>query len=239
LALRIKKARAQAPGDELPTRLPGIKLHHGSAMWVLTQLGFRGAVSESTFKEYIKSLRKLGIPFSRDDTGNARRGQSKQYSYAHLMELALVLFLRVYHVVPDSVVVKIIRYRKNLYLHYERAFMERRTGRGAPIVVESGGHVAFRLCGVFLDLQMDFSGGKLVRFGPPRLLSPHKALAMYAGSQFGSESISSAESVGPGRASDCTFTSCAVDPPRSSARLSEQTKKAAGLTELYRRTRRG
>jgi predicted RNA methylase len=34
--------------------------------------------------------------------------------------------------------------------------------------------------GVFLDLQMNFSGGKLVRFGPPRVLSASEAVAIFA-----------------------------------------------------------
>jgi hypothetical protein len=178
LALQIKKARAQAPGDELPTALPDIGLHHGSAIWVLAQLGFRGAASESTFKEYIKSLRKLGIPF---EPGKIGFGGLANYSYCHLMEMALGLTLRVYHVVPDSVLAGVIRYRRALCQHYRRAYVERLTGIGAPIVVELKGHPPIRIRGVFLDLQLNFSGGKLVRFGPPKLLSPSEALATYAG----------------------------------------------------------
>ena len=30
-------------------------------LWLLAELGYRGAVSKSAFFEYIKSLRKLGI----------------------------------------------------------------------------------------------------------------------------------------------------------------------------------
>jgi hypothetical protein len=33
---------------------------------------------------------------------------------------------------------------------------------------------------VFLDLQMDFSDGKLKKFGPPRLLSPLQAIEVFA-----------------------------------------------------------
>ena len=35
--------------------------------------------------------------------------------------------------------------------------------------------------GVFLELRMNFSGGKLVHFGPPKSLSPAVALAAYSG----------------------------------------------------------
>jgi hypothetical protein len=34
--------------------------------------------------------------------------------------------------------------------------------------------------GVFLDLQIKFSGGRLVSFGPPRSLSPFEAIEMFA-----------------------------------------------------------
>jgi hypothetical protein len=96
------------------------------------------------------------------------------------MELALALTLRVYHAVPDSVLVGIIRHRVSLYRHYRRAYAERRTGIGVPIVVEAVNHAPIHIRGVFLDLQIDFSGGKLIKFGPPKLLSPFEALAAFA-----------------------------------------------------------
>jgi hypothetical protein len=181
MGLQKNRIRDRRPRDELPDRLPDIELYHGRAIWVLAKLGFRGAASESTFKEYIKSLRKLGVPFEREEIRRKRRGRLKRYSYHHLMELALVLYLRVYHVVPDSVLVKIIRYRKSLYWLYRQAYIERCTGRGTPIVVKTRHRAPIKMRGVFLDLQMNFSGGKLARFGPPRSLSPSEAVATFAG----------------------------------------------------------
>jgi hypothetical protein len=169
---------AQAAYEGLPTSLPEIKLHHGEALWVLSRLGFQGGASKSTFYEYIKSLRKLGTPFDRGTIGLARRGL-KNYSYCHLMELALALTLRVYHAVPDSVLAEIIRYRASLYRHYRRAYAERTTGIGAPIVVNAVDHTPIHMRGVFLDLQINFSGGMLVKFSPPRLLSPFDALSVF------------------------------------------------------------
>jgi hypothetical protein len=180
MGLQKNRIRDRRPRDELPDRLPDIELHHGRAIWVLAKLGFRGAASESTFKEYIKSLRKLGLPFEREQVVRKRRGRLKRYSYHHLMELALVLYLRVYHVVPDSVIVKVIRYRKNLHRHYREAYIERYTGRGTPTVVKIRRRTPIKMRGVFLDLQMNFSGGKLMRFGPPRSLSPSEAVAAFA-----------------------------------------------------------
>ncbi len=173
-----KKAHKQEPLDSLPNALPDIELHHGRALWVLSELGFRGAASEGTFNEYVKSLRKLGIPFERRKIGLARRGLAN-YSYCHLMELALTLTLRVYHVVPDSVLVEIMRYRRSLYRQYRRAYVQRRRDTGAPIVVEASGCSPIRMRGMFLDLQINFSGGRLVSFGPPKSLSPFEALASF------------------------------------------------------------
>src|SRR5262249_54144957 len=129
--------------------------------------------------EYIKSLQKLGTPFERGKIGLSRRGLAN-YSYYHLMELALALTLRVYHVVPDAILVEMLRYRNDLYRHYRLAYSERCTGRGAPLTVEAAGRPILHMRGLFLDLQINFSGGRLANFGPPKLLSPFEALMIFA-----------------------------------------------------------
>jgi len=169
-------------GATLRETLSEIRLHHGEALWVLSELGFRGRRSAATFNEYIKSLRKLGVPFPRGKIGYAGRSMAN-YSYFHLMELALVLSLRVYHVVPDSLLVKIARHRKVLCRHYERAFYEHSSGLGASVTFKVTGSSPLRLHGVFLDLRLDFAGGALVSFGPPKLLSPVEAVAAFAESK--------------------------------------------------------
>ena len=180
--LRARTTQNRTPSrvfdEALPQALPKITLRHGRALWVLTQLGFRGAASESTFFEYIKSLRKLGTPFEHGEIGFARRGLAN-YTYCHLMELALALTLRVYHVVPDSALAEIIRYRKSLNRYYKRAYTQRSSGIGVPIIVSTKGRAPIVMRGVFLDLQMNFSGGRLVSFGPPRLLSPFETIKMF------------------------------------------------------------
>ena len=175
-------ALARSAGPAAETTLPDIRLHHGEALWVLSELGFRGRRSAGTFNEYIKSLRKLGVPFPRGEIGYAGRSMAN-YSYFHLMELALVLSLRVYHVVPDSLLVKIARHRKLLYRHYETAFHEHSSGLGAPVAFNVTGSSPVRVRGVFLDLRLDFAGGALVSFGPPTLLSPVEAVAAFADSK--------------------------------------------------------
>jgi hypothetical protein len=172
-------AFAQRSHRGLPKALPQLELRHGEAVWVLARLGFQGTASKSTFYEYIKALRKIGIPFKRGEIGFVRRGRAN-YSYLHLMELALVLTLRVYYIVPDSVIAKIVRFRSSLHKHYRRAYAERSTALGKPVMVEASGYPSVCMRGVFIDLQIDFSGGKLVKFGPPKLLSPFEALTIFA-----------------------------------------------------------
>jgi hypothetical protein len=173
----IAPGGSSARATHLPKELAQINLHHGEAVWLMAHLGFQGAASDSTFYEYIKSLRKFEIPFGKIGLG---RRALVNYSYCHLMELALVLTARVYYFVPDSILSEIIRYRRMLYKHYIRAYLERQSGIGAPIRLSALHHLPITAKGVFLDLQIDFSGGVLTRFGPPVLLSPHQALAAFA-----------------------------------------------------------
>ncbi len=81
----------------LPAKLPHIMLTHGQAIWLLVALGYSDGVAEQTFYEYIKSLRKLGIPFGQR-TLKSRDKTLAHYHYCELMELAVTLALRVYHV---------------------------------------------------------------------------------------------------------------------------------------------
>ncbi len=96
------------------------------------------------------------------------------------MELALTLSLRVYHVVPDALLRKIVEYRDQLDDLYRRAYRQRDSGPGLPIVINIEGDDPIELRGIFLDLNVRFSGGQLVRFGPPRLLSAVEALRKFS-----------------------------------------------------------
>jgi hypothetical protein len=145
-------------------------------MWLLLSLGYGAGVPESTFHEYLKSLRKLGIPFER--TSNRRK--RLRYLYCHIMELALILSLRVYHVVPDSVLREIVRHREQLFLLYRSAYAQRASGRGKPIDLAAVSGKEIQLRGLFIDLRIGFAGGQLINFGPPRLLSPAEALIQFA-----------------------------------------------------------
>jgi hypothetical protein len=115
MSVRPSKTNAHSDrlGEQLPKALPRIAFHHGETLRALSRLGFEGKASRSAFYEYVKSLRKLGMPFERAKLGLGRG--LANYSYCHLMELTLALTLRVYHVVPDALLVEIIRYRRTLY----------------------------------------------------------------------------------------------------------------------------
>jgi hypothetical protein len=173
---------------ELPCRLPGIAVTHGQALWVLSELGFQEGAAEGTFREYIKSLRKAGIPFATGEIGLKRRGLAI-YSYDHLMELALALSLRVYHVVPDALLARIVRHREVLRRQYRYAYAHRGSGRGAPAEFRVKGHRPIETRGIFLDLHISFFGGKLVSFEPPTSLSAPEALAIFVARDVGSRSL--------------------------------------------------
>lgn len=147
--------------------LPNIELTHGRVLWVLEAMGLSSGVEFATFNHYIKSLRKLGVPFGR---GEAVIGVDRlaRYTFYHLVELCLALSLRVYGILPDSVICELRGYRRELYAMYRRAYLEHQSGLGAPVRVISPGFGEFGLSGVHLDLQIRVSGGRAVEFGPPR-----------------------------------------------------------------------
>ena len=181
--------RKESGRRKLPKMLPHIRLRHGQALWVLIQLGFRGPGSEKTFREYIKSLRKLGMPFARGEVGLSSRRGLATYSFYHLMELVLALTLRVYHVVPGSVLTELVQNRKRLYRFYRRAYTERSIGRGSPTLLRIGNHPPILISGAFLDLRMNFSSGKLTSFGPATLISPAQAIEIFTKSDVAARSF--------------------------------------------------
>ena len=177
---RLLRSASQDDDAPLPTKLPRVRLRHGQALWLLNELGYRGAVSESAFFEYIKSLRKLGIPFGHEKFQSNRVRRLARYSFYHLMELATTLSLRVYHVVPDAVLRGVVRHRDELYRFYRRAYAQRFSGLGRPIFIRLRGREPIELRGLFLDLNIQFAGGHLVRFGPPKLLSSTDTFAKFS-----------------------------------------------------------
>lgn len=159
--------------------VPDIELTHGRAVWVLEAMGFSAGVGSDTFNHYIKSLRKLGVPFGPGEGGTGT-GRTVHYAFCHLVELCLALTLRVYGALPDSVLRELKTYRRELYAMYRRAYLEHRTGLGAPVQITVSGLDRFEMSGIYLDLKIRVGGGRAVEFGPPRLLSPFEALRLYS-----------------------------------------------------------
>ena len=159
--------------------MPDIHLTHGRAVWTLSEMGFSAGVPTGTFNHYIKSLRKLGVPFA---PGEAGTGTFKpvHYSFNHLMELCLALSLRIYGTLPDPVLTGLIQFRHDLYDLYRRAYIDYATGLGAPVRVLAKDRAEFEMSGVYLDLKIRFGGGRALEFGPPRAISPFEALRVYS-----------------------------------------------------------
>jgi hypothetical protein len=164
----------------LPDKIPPIRLGHGEVIRLLTELGFAEGVTRHTFHVYVKSLRRIGIPFGQRIRFRTKtRNRRAYYDYLQIMEVALALSLRVYHVVPDSILKRIIRHRDVLSRFYQRAYSQRKSGEGSPIVAHIKPLQQLKLRGLFLDLDIQFSGGQLLHFGPPKLLPPSKALVLF------------------------------------------------------------
>jgi hypothetical protein len=170
---------AEDHSDPVSVPPPPVQLRYGQVMWLLNELGYGAGASRDTMHEYLKALRKFGIPFGPVKFQTKHKKTLATYSYGHIMELVIVLSLRVYHVIPDSVLKGIAQYRGQLQRMFERAYIERRSGSGRPLIVASAGHPPVELRGLYLDLDIKFSAGRLVRFGPPRLLSAIEALALF------------------------------------------------------------
>ena len=59
----MRRLLRQTPSAGKGASIPQLALSHGQVIWLLTELGLRQGVSKSTFNHYVKSLRRLGIPF--------------------------------------------------------------------------------------------------------------------------------------------------------------------------------
>ena len=171
---------------QLPTKarvtsdlVPDLQLTHGRSLWVLSQMGFAAGITPLTFNHYVKSLRKLGVPFAHGEVGMGS-GKPVRYSFNHMMELSLALTLRIYGTLPDPILEGLVRFRHSLYALYRRAYLEYATGMGAPVQVTAKGRAVFEMSGVYLDLHIRFGGGRALEFRPPRLLSPFEALRVFS-----------------------------------------------------------
>jgi hypothetical protein len=172
------------PGPEKPARpeneaIPRLALTHGQTIWLMTELGLHRGVSTSTFNYYIKSLRKLGIPFEKGK-GQSEGHRHVTYDFEELMELTVALLLRVYGILPDTVVAGLRRFRQELRPIYRQAYFDTIGKTRAAVRIVESGRPRTIVTGLFLDLNIRYSAGQMIEFGPPKALSPFEAVVTYA-----------------------------------------------------------
>jgi hypothetical protein len=174
----MRKRNSKLPANSKTNAVPAFALTHGQVMWLMTELGLRGGVGGSTFNSYIKSLRRLGIPFE-PVKGPSRRHRQATYDFEELMELTIALLLRVYGTVPDAVLVGLRNFRDDLRPIYRQGFHDSVTRMfPAARVVERVGR-RLTVEGLFLDLNIRYAAGQIVEFGPPKAMSPFEAIAIF------------------------------------------------------------
>jgi hypothetical protein len=144
----------------------------------MSQLGLQHDVSASTFNHYVKSLRKLGLPFGKNKSPSDKH-RNATYSFDEVMELAVALLLRVYATLPDAVVAGLIRFREDLRTIYRQAYFDSLNQTFPPARISALSARQMTITGIFLDLNIRYSAGRMVGFGPPQALSPFDALKIY------------------------------------------------------------
>ena len=176
-----------APRSGNPDSIPQVALSHGQVIWLLTELGLRRGVRKSTFNHYVKSLRRLGIPFDRRK-GGSERGPEATYNFDDVMELTVALLLRVYGTLPDVVTNGLRRFRSDLRPIYRQAYLDslKRVYSAARVTTPNGERLTVQ--GLFLDLNIRYSAGQAIQFGPPKALSPFEAMSVFAHSEIAARS---------------------------------------------------
>jgi hypothetical protein len=133
----------------------------------------------------VKSLRRLGIPFG------ARKGTSEralEVTTISKMELTLALLLRVYGTLPDVVTNGLRSFREDLRPIYRQAYLDslKRVYLVARVSTPNGERLSVQ--GLFLDLNIRYSAGQAIQFGPPRALSPFEAMSVFAHTEIAARS---------------------------------------------------
>jgi hypothetical protein len=184
----MPRHRRQTPRADKGDSIPYLALTHGQVIWLLTELGFRGSVSKSTFNRYIKSLRRLGIPFGKGKVRSKGRGPPATYNFEDLMELTLALLLRVYGTLPDVVTNGLRSFRNDLRPIYRQAYFDslKKVYPAARVSTPNGER--FTTQGLFLDLNIRYSAGQITQLGPPKALPPFEAIRVFAQSEIAGRS---------------------------------------------------
>ena len=96
------------------------------------------------------------------------------------MELSIVLLLRVYWITPDAVVAGLRQFRSELRRIYREAYFELTAHKYPPARISATNGLRTTVNGLFLDLNIRYSAGRMIEFGPPRAISPFEAASRYA-----------------------------------------------------------
>src|SRR5271170_3826051 len=176
----MRKRDSTRLGHSETRAVPFLALTHGQTLRLLSELGFHEGVSTSTFNHYLKSLRKLGVPFEYGKGQSEGRGEDVTYDFEELMELAVALLLRVYWTLPDAIIAGLRDFRKDLRPIYRQAYFELTIHRYPPARISAPGGLRTTINGLHLDLNIRYSAGQMIEFGPPRGISPFEAVSIYA-----------------------------------------------------------
>jgi hypothetical protein len=161
-------------------RIKSLTLSHGQARWVLNCLGLHAGGDTQTFDAYLKSLRRDGVPFARDELG-VGAGHNLTYRYPHLMELAVALALRTQGILSRDIVGLLAFHRTLLRSHYRRAWLERQCELGAPKKVVIADKTERKILGVYLNLELEYNSYGALRMIEPKLIDPAEAFDHYMG----------------------------------------------------------
>jgi hypothetical protein len=133
----------------------------------------------STFNHYLRSLRKLGVPFEYN-SGSERRGEDATYEFEELMELSVALLLLVYWTLPDTIVAGLRDFRVDLRPIYRQAYFDLTVNQHPPAKITAPGGLRTTMNRLYLDLNITYSAGRMIKFGPPMAISPFEAVSFYA-----------------------------------------------------------
>ena len=156
--------------------LDALRLNHGQARWVLQHLGLRVGDDEARLDSWLKYARRRGVPFWPNELGGGT-GVNVIYRYWHLMELAVALALRAQGVLPHDLLTLLVQHREPLRQLYARAWLERKSGLGAPIKLRIEDDDRWlRGSGTYLYLRLSYGPGGILTYTAPELIGPWEAL---------------------------------------------------------------
>lgn len=152
-----------------------IALSHGQVRWVLRHLLQLGEESDASLDACLKLLRRNGVPFAKHETPGGP-GVNVEYGFEHVMELAVALSLHRQAILKMDTIVLLAQLRHELTPLYRRAWLERDRGLGRRVSIKIEDAKPLMASGLWLDLGLQYSVGKVLTTLGPRLLGPTAAV---------------------------------------------------------------